>query len=229
MIFIFLSMILVFDLDDTLYSERLFVVSGFSAVAKMLADLYGWDKSATLSEMLCILADKGRGAVFNELLNKRQLQSGRLVRRCLQTYRQHKPNIALDPEAKAFLESKAGNSIYLVTDGNKIVQANKIRALGIEKYFKKVFITHRYGTHRAKPSVYCFDLIRKLERCSWNEMAYIGDNPVKDFVNLTPLGVLTIRVMTGEYSKVNVPPGYDAKFNIPSIGHLQSKLDEIAV
>ena len=221
-------MILIFDLDDTLYSERSFVVSGFAAVAEMLEDLYGWDKSASLSEMLSILAEKGRGAVFNELLAKKQRQSENLVRRCLQTYRQHKPKIALDPEAKALLESKAGSSMYLVTDGNKNVQANKVRALGIEKYFKKVFITHRYGIHNAKPSVYCFDLIRKLERCSWNEMAYIGDNPGKDFVNLNPLGVLTIRVLTGEHANVNAPPSYDAKSSIPGIGHLQSALNGIA-
>jgi putative hydrolase of the HAD superfamily len=221
-------MILIFDLDDTLYSERSFVVSGFAAVAEMLEDLYGWDKSASLSEMLRILAEKGRGAVFNELLAKRQRQSAGLVRRCLHTYRFHKPNIVLNPEAKALLESKTGSPMYLVTDGNKIVQANKVRALMIEKYFLKVFITHRYGIRNAKPSVYCFDLIRQLERCSWNEMAYIGDNPRKDFVNLTPLGVLTIRVMTGEYANVNVLPKYDAKFNIPSIGHLQSVLNGIA-
>jgi len=222
-------MILIFDLDDTLYMERLFVMSGFAAVSKMLEDMYGWDKSDTLSEMLSILAKKGRGAVFNELLAQKQHQSGKLVWRCLQTYRQHKPNIALDPDAKAFLESNAGRSMYLVTDGNKIVQSNKVRALGVDKYFKKVFITHRYGTHNAKPSVYCFDLIRKLEHCSWNEMAYIGDNPGKDFVSLAPLGVLTIRVLTGEHANANALPSHDAKFTIPSIGHLQSVLNGIAV
>jgi putative hydrolase of the HAD superfamily len=60
-------------------------------------------------------------------------------------------------------------------------------------------------------------------------MAYIGDNPGKDFVNLTPLGVLTIRILTGVHANSNALPGHDAKFNVPSIGHLQSVLNGIAV
>lgn len=217
-------MIIIFDLDDTLYPEHTFVESGFQAVADMLTNTYGWNKQSSLNQMLNTLKVQGRGSVFNELLQSKQCFSKKLVHRCLQTYRQHKPNIMLLPEAKETLNNLHNHSLYLVTDGNKNVQANKIEALKIEPFFKKVFITHRYGINHAKPSVYCFDLIRKLEKCNWSDMAYVGDNPAKDFVNLNPLGMLTVRVLTGEHSKVVAKLGFDAKIQIPKVADLPSTL-----
>ena len=63
---------------------------------------------------------------------------------------------------------------YIVTDGNKLVQKNKTSSLGIESYFKKIFYTHAYGIHNRKPSTYCFEKIKKIEKCAWNQMIYIG-------------------------------------------------------
>ena len=117
--------------------------------------------------------------------------------------------------------------MYLVTDGNRNVQASKVRALGLEAHFKRVFITHRFGVQNAKPSVHCFALIRKIEGCAWTDMAYIGDNPAKDFVNLNPLGVLTVRVMTGEHARVVAKPGFDARVRIAGIEDLSPILKEV--
>lgn len=217
-------MISIFDLDDTLYPECTFVESGFLAVADMLEATYGWGKQASLSHMLEVLKVQGRGAVFNELLRSKQQFSDNLVKRCLQTYRQHEPRIDLFPAAKKFLDANRSRSMYLVTDGNKNVQANKVRALGIEPYFKKIFITHRFGLRNAKPSIHCFELIRRAEGCSWNDMVYVGDNPAKDFVNLNPLGVLTIRVQTGGHRSVVARPGHDAQITIPDLFSLPDAL-----
>lgn len=211
-------MIPILDLDDTLYPESAFVESGFCAVADMLEASFGWDKKTTLSSMLDILAESGRGVVFDELLRTKGALSKKLIHRCLQTYRRHPPRICVYPEARQFLEIFRGRPVYLVTDGNKYVQASKVRALGIEPYFKKVFITHRYGVRNAKPSVYCFELIRRQERCEWTNMMYIGDDPAKDFVNLNRLGVITVRVLTGKHCRVVAKPGYDAKIRVRDLG-----------
>lgn len=220
-------MIPIFDLDDTLYPERTFVESGFKAVAAMLASKFSWDKQQSLSHMLDTLQQNGRGAVFNDLLRSHGLMSARLVQDCVQTYRQHLPEISLPPASRTLLDANRGRNMYLVTDGNKDVQARKVRALGLDPYFKKVFITHCFGVRNAKPSTYCFDLIRKIEGCAWSDMAYIGDNPAKDFVNLNPLGVLTVRVMTGEHAGAMAMPGFDARVRIERIEDLPSILNEI--
>ena len=102
-------------------------------------------------------------------------------------------------------------SLYLVTDGNKIVQKNKVEALGIKNIFKKIFITHRFGLKNAKPSLYCFEIIKKIEECTWSDMIYIGDNPHKDFVNLNKVGAETARILNGSFKKYKAKRGYDAK------------------
>jgi putative hydrolase of the HAD superfamily len=70
----------VFDLDDTLYEERTYVVSGFRAVAGFLSDRFGVDFHESLEWMLAELEKAGRGRIFNRLLVERGLYSARLVR-----------------------------------------------------------------------------------------------------------------------------------------------------
>jgi putative hydrolase of the HAD superfamily len=212
-------MIPIFDLDDTLYPESSFVESGFRAVADWLLDRFGWNANQSMRLMLDALEQHGRGAVFNCLLTSRKLMSIGLVNECLRVYRHHSPNISLAQNAEHILSDFA-EPIYLVTDGHKIVQQNKVRALQIEHYFKKVFITHRYGIKHAKPSTHCFGIIRREEGCEWSDMVYVGDNPAKDFVNLTPLGVLTIRVLTGEHRNVRTKTEFEATHVIANLSEL---------
>lgn len=213
-------MILIFDLDDTLYEEITFVYSGFFAVSKYIHKEYGFDKTNSFNLMKNYLKIYGRGKVFDKFLKSKKIFSRKLVRKCISTYRLHKPNIKLTREAEYLLKMNKAN-VYLVTDGNKVVQKNKIEALSLNKYFKKIFITHRYGIKNSKPSSYCFDLIRKMEKCKWEDLIYVGDNPAKDFVNLNKLNVTTIRVLTGEYRNVTSKKGYDAKLKIKNLSEIE--------
>lgn len=56
------------------------------------------------------------------------------------------------------------------------------------------------------------------------DMVYVGDNPAKDFVSLTPLGVLTVRVLTGAHSETRARPGHDALFAVPDLDALPGVL-----
>lgn len=217
-------MILVFDLDDTLYPEKTFVDSGFKAVANFLSLNFELNADQIFIEMTRILSGNGRGLIFDQLLKNNNIFSKSLVKRCISIYRYHNSDITLYADASYFLKNYENDSIYLVTDGNKLVQDKKIKALGLQKYFKKIFITHRYGLRNAKPSTYCFDMIRKIENTNWENIAYIGDNPNKDFISLNPLGVCTIRVMRGEYAQTNLGCSYDAKFRISSFDEITAIL-----
>ncbi len=221
-------MIPIFDLDDTLYPERTFVESGFRAVAVELEQIFGWNVEVSLNHMMKTLSEFGRGSVFDRLLKSHGALNSKLIKHCIKTYRYHKPNIKLAPEANRVLDSFATRP-YLVTDGHKEVQSNKVKALDIQSRFNRIYITHRYGVRYAKPSIYCFELIRKREKCAWSEMFYVGDNPEKDFVNLNSLGVHTIRVATGEHAAVDAKEGFDAKYRIHSLDELQSLLKEISL
>lgn len=211
-------MVLIFDLDDTLYDERTYVESGFRAVASFGEARFGWDSEESFRFMLDVLDREGRGAVFDRWLAAQGSYSKKLVQACLRRYRGHAPRLSLNRQAKALLPELKGYPLYLVTDGHKLVQQRKIEALGIAPLFRRVFITHRYGIKNAKPSVYCFERILELESCGWSEMTYIADNPAKDFFNLNRRGANTVRVLTGLHRSVKAAPGYDAQHSIADLG-----------
>ena len=212
-------MILIFDLDDTLYPERTYVESGFRAVAQWLSGQFGWPEGELRELMLNLLETEGRGHIFERVLERNGVLLRGVAEKCLGVYRGHRPDIFLDEAASLFLRTYNG-PLYVVTDGNKMVQQKKVDALGLSKWFKKVLITHRYGVSHAKPSTYCFEKIKEMEKCSWADLVYIGDNPAKDFVNLNPLGVLTIRVLTGEHRHVQAKAGFDASVTVSNFDDL---------
>lgn len=218
-------MVLVFDLDDTLYDETTFVSSGFQAVARYLLEKYRLPREAALALMMKQVS-LGRGRVFDDLLIRYGIYSKKLVKKCLSLYRLHQPAITLYPEADACLKRFSDYPKYIVTDGNKLVQGNKIKALGLEQRVKFCYITHRYGIKNAKPSPYCFQKICEREKVRPQEVIYVGDNPGKDFVGIKPLGYQTIRVRQGQYKEVSKPPEFEADFRIKSLAELDEVLLE---
>jgi len=63
-------MILVFDLDDTLYDEMTYVKSGFRSVAHFLDASFNIPEAKAYKIMMKELAQNGRGRVFNAVLDK---------------------------------------------------------------------------------------------------------------------------------------------------------------
>lgn len=213
------NMILVFDLDDTLYNELTFVQSGFRAVANYLNEHYSIPVQTGLEFMLAKLSS-GRGRIFNDLLTEYGIYKKELVHKCVSIYRLHQPEIKLYPEADACLRRLHNYPQYIVTDGNKLVQANKIKALGLDQRVKYCYITHRYGIKNAKPSPYCFQKICEREKVSPEKVVYIADNPHKDFVGIKPLGFGTIRILQGSYQDLSLTSEYEAEQQIRSLDEL---------
>ena len=220
-------MVLIFDLDDTLYDERTYVESGFRAVARWGKDRFGWEEDASFKTMISVLDTEGRGAVFNSWIERNGVRSTAAIRTCIKVYRHHSPEISLAESTKELLASLSGFPLYLVSDGHKIVQARKIAALNIASQFRHCYITHRYGVASAKPSLRCFELIKARERCKWSDLTYIGDNPAKDFVSLNTVGANTIRVKTGLHKHVVAKPGFEARHLISGLHQLQSIIDNL--
>lgn len=220
-----MSLVLIFDLDDTLYDERSYVESGLRAVAAFGETEFGWPKAASFRFMRRLLDEEGRGAIFDRWLGAHGVKSKALVRRCVGIYRGHAPSLRLNASAARLLPKLAQQfPLYLVTDGNKYVQRRKVAALGLEPLFRKVYLTYQYGVKRCKPSPYCFELIRKREGCRWADMIYVGDNPAKDFVALNRHGGHTVRVLTGMHRAAKAPRGFEAEHVIADLGELPQVL-----
>jgi putative hydrolase of the HAD superfamily len=216
-------MVLVFDLDDTLYDETTFVHSGFKAVAAFLYEEFAVPAEQVYS-LLAGRLSAGRGRIFDEVLGQMGIFSRKNVGKCLAVYRSHKPDIALYRDAEECLRRFRQSPLYIVTDGNKLVQQNKLSALGLPSIVKSCFITHRYGLRHAKPSPYCFLKICERERVQPQQVVYIGDNPHKDFVGIKALGFKTVRILRGHFKDILKEDPFEADRRIESLDALTEKL-----
>jgi putative hydrolase of the HAD superfamily len=216
-------LILVFDLDDTLYEEITFVKSGLKSVSNYLYKQYSIPKKDTIDYFNQELIE-GREKILDKVLLKFKIHSKKEVKKCLSIYRSHNPKIQLYPQVDYIFKKFGKESLYVVTDGNKLVQKNKIYALGIPKKVKSYIITSNYGIKHSKPSPYCFLHICKKENIQPCELIYIGDNPNKDFVCIKKLGFKTIRILNGRYKYVKKSKDYEAEVTINSLSEITKKL-----
>ena len=76
-------MVLIFDLDDTLYDEMSFVESGLRAVAYFGQTKFGWDPKQSFDFMKSHLILHGRGTIFDEWLRLHGRHSAKCVASCV--------------------------------------------------------------------------------------------------------------------------------------------------
>lgn len=183
----------IFDLDDTLYSEKMYVRSGFRAIAQMLPDIQN------VEERLWTFFQQKKIAI-NELLIEENLFSKELEMKCLEAYRNNTPILTLYPDVKETLSAIKNKKKFLgmITDGRPNGQRAKINALGIEGLFDKIIITDELGgIEYRKPSPAAFELMQKelslkmSNSVPFNRMCYVGDNVNKDFIAPVQLGMQT--------------------------------------
>ena len=216
---ILLSMVTILDLDDTLYRELAYVKSGFQVVASFLARKFGLARLKVYQAMLAKLK-RGRGKIFDDVLKENGLYSNKLGAKCVSIYRCHEPKVKLYDDADRFLTKFRKYPLYIVTDGNKLVQKKKVFALKLNGRVKRIFFTRDYGLRHEKPSPYCFLRICRLEKIEPREAVYIADNPRKDFIGLKPLGFKTVRILRGNYKNLKLAAPYEGRRRIKGFGEL---------
>jgi putative hydrolase of the HAD superfamily len=171
---------LVFDLDDTLYVERDFVMSGYRAVANHLADTGRCPYDRTFPVMVETFETRGRHLVFPVLL-ERFPEASFTMSELIDVYRQHKPAIRLYPGYLELLRQFGRHyRLGIITDGLPAVQERKIRALGLSKVMDKVIYTWEYGSEKQKPHPLSFSLMLEYLGTEPGSALFVGDNPDKD-------------------------------------------------
>jgi putative hydrolase of the HAD superfamily len=200
--------VIVFDLDDTLYPEIQFVKSGFRAVSEYVAasGLAGTDVYGGLWETFC----RGvRGTVFNEALATAGISCDEArIRKIVDVYRFHAPDIALYPDAERVLKQLCGSKkLGLLSDGYLRCQQNKVAALGIAPCFDVLVFTDALGSEYWKPHPAGYERIMRALGVSGNRCLYVGDNLHKDFLGARALGWKTVRIARPDGVYAGSPPG----------------------
>lgn len=181
----------IFDLDDTLYSEKQYVRSGYKAVAKLLGD-------EALADRLWTYFENGKPAI-DELLN--ELGCVEKKAECLEVYREQIPEITLYDGVSELIQKlkSKGIKVGIITDGRVSGQKRKLQALGLDKLIDDIIITDELGgTQFRKPCDIAFRIMQRRWGLPFEQMVYVGDNAEKDFQAPKQLGIRSVWVQNKE-------------------------------
>ena len=165
---------LIFDLDNTLYDETLFLFNAYNQIA----DLYKIQKKNEIYHFLVSeFKDKGRTKLFDKLIAKFPNYNIN-IDKCLYILRSYscKGCINVYPWFDQFIKRVNPNfKLKIITNGNIKQQKNKIKSLNIPVNKKDIEIVFAKGIIE-KP---CIDSFYELENFNtFNRPIYIGDSDV---------------------------------------------------
>lgn len=198
----------VFDLDDTLYPERDYVLGGYRAVGEHLRKALNRDdpfEAWLWNRFLTGRTDRALDALGDHFgLKLPPERIAELVR----VYREHRPRIRPYggiPELLSRLRET--HRLGLLSDGFLPAQRLKLDALKIGRFFDAVVLTEELGREAWKPATRGFKVIREKLDVPHEACAYVGDNPAKDFVAPNKLGWVSIQyLLPGQIHAGNATP-----------------------
>ncbi|MFL2077346.1 HAD family hydrolase [Marinilactibacillus psychrotolerans] len=189
----------IFDLDDTLISEKEYIKSGYRHVAGIIEDRFAMDKKQVFNELMSLFKVSPLN-VFNRLYDKYQIEySKEMILDLVKEYRGHLPDIQFYNDVIPCLSElkKSGVKVGIITDGYAIAQRQKLKAIQADEYFDEIIVTDELGREYWKPHPKAFELMKEKFRVNFEEMIYVGDNPEKDFYISKIYPIKTVRIIRG--------------------------------
>jgi putative hydrolase of the HAD superfamily len=182
---------LVFDLDETLYRERRFALSGYRAVAGVVEQEFGVRRGEAFGVLALALRRGRRSLAFQDLSDRYALPSS-CIASWLAVYRAHVPAIRLRPSLNATLEALRSTwRTAVLTNGLPGVQAAKVHALGLDRLVDVVVYADEFG---GKPGPEAF--LEVVARLGTEPMRTVmaGDDEANDIEGARRLGMKTVLV-----------------------------------
>lgn len=178
--------VVVFDLDDTLYSEAMYVNSGIYHVCKEINLLYGVNVYSAIKDYHANNKRVDWLAKICELIGAKPSVKESL----LWMYRLHSPDICLSANCRDALKKikSTALAVAVLTDGRVVTQKIKLSALGLSDF--PAYISEDYGS--VKPSPDRFQAIEKDYPAE--HYIYVADNVQKDFSGCNPLGWISVGI-----------------------------------
>jgi putative hydrolase of the HAD superfamily len=182
----------VFDLDETLYRERQFVLSGFRAVARAVEARFGVAADEANAILRRELAQGRRQTAFQTLVINLGLPRG-TVAELVTVFRSHRPRLRLPrPSAQVLAELRSRWAVGILTNGLPAVQAGKIAALGLADKVDAVVYASETGP--GKPDARAFEVVLGRLGTQPRETVFVGDDLWRDIAGARRVGLKTIRV-----------------------------------
>jgi putative hydrolase of the HAD superfamily len=191
---------LVFDLDDTLYLERRFALSGYAAVANHLASAHGLNRRDVFGFLRRELGAGRRADVFQRLVMRFGLPLA-IVEELLAVYRDHAPSLRLPATTRRVLgAARESWRVGILTNGPPALQRRKVAALGLASLVDAVIFAHEVGNGKPDPAVFhCACDALGVEPTS---AVMAGDDPWRDVDGARRAGLMSIRLRQGPLAAV---------------------------
>lgn len=220
-----------FDLDDTLYNMADWLVPALEHAARIM----GMDEHRVWELATSYVHDQGVADVniYNHvLLGCGQSDSALNIRAFVAAANTYKPptgTLRLLPGVEEAL-GRLGRRYRLgvIADGLVEAQNAKIVALRLTHYCNVFVLSDSIdGIKSRRPDSRPYRELLSQMGTRAARTLFVGDNPVKDFIRARQLGLLTVRVMTGEFANMEYPSGaHAADYAISSVARLPALLED---
>lgn len=214
----------VFDLDDTLISEREYIESGYRHVSSIISKDTGISADCIYEELISLLNESSKN-VFDRFYSNNDLEvTQNKIMSLVHEYRSHSPIISLYADVLPCLDLLKTNGVQtgIITDGYAISQKQKLKAINAYSLFDEIIITDDLGREFWKPHPMPFELMRDKLGINFDEMIYIGDNPEKDFYIQSLYPIITVRInRKGFYSDSGYLNDISEDYSINSLYELK--------
>ncbi|PNW26356.1 HAD family hydrolase [Formosa algae] len=220
------KLIVVLDLDDTLYNEIDFLKSAYKAISNLLSKHTDLSSERIFQDMMQFYSD-GENA-FQSIITSTQVK-GITIKDLLLLYRQHSPDISLSVDNKEALQYLKAHThkIGLVTDGRSVQQRSKIVALELEDYFDDIIISEEFGSEKPNPNNFKY----YNDKYGQGQYIYVGDNVKKDFIAPNALGWHSVCLLDNgkniHTQHINLTAAQTPKYKIKTLIELKQILNQI--
>lgn len=191
------KLIFIYDLDNTIYRESDYLYE----IIKIFSNLFNLNINQDISSYF-----------IEENLNRRQKDLlSNLYNLCYKrqiSNHEHEILFKIYSSAKVRinifykmsdvlkLSKKYGYNI-LCTNGKRLVQENKIKLLGIEKFFDRIIILEDFFKQKPNPA----EIKKRINKIEHRGIIVIGDDPLTDVLLAKNMGAISIRIKRGFYKK----------------------------
>jgi putative hydrolase of the HAD superfamily len=183
----------VFDLDDTLYRERRFALSGYRAVAAHAAARLGADADAAWRVLVGALRRGERAVAFQRLCDTMGWPPA-VAEELRLVYRGHVPSLRLPATARRVLHALRPTwRIAVLTNGPPGIQQRKVAALGLGPLVDAVVYAEEI-VPGGKPAREAFDAAVDRLGVRPSRCVVVGDDPERDIAGARRAGLRAVRV-----------------------------------
>lgn len=222
----------VFDMDDTLYPEREYLLGGYRAVAEWGAEHFGIplaDGTMSLKRLIQAGVEK---RLFNHWLAHYDLDTEERAVELVHVFREHAPTLKPFPQVPSLLAALSQKYLLgLVSDGYLKTQQGKLAAIGLAPFFSAIVFSDSFGREAWKPSTIPFSAVLNELGVKASAAVYVGDNATKDFYGARQLGMCTVGIVRfgAVYEFAQAPtPDHEPEHIIFSPNELSELLDGLA-